>query len=1120
MLLHALGVRSDHSLGESILQINPMVERAKEMGYQSIGLVDTMTVSGLPTFSSACKEHEITPILGCTLRVYDDAAYRPPKAAEKKKLGLTEKINRSYQIKVYVKSEDGLRSLMTLLSRANSTECFYYHARTELAEVLKLRDVIVTTGDLLNIFHHPDAKSLVKSIADVHPVYVEVSPIQTMLFDTLNKKALACARELGLKLVANYPRFYAKREDADSHDVMRAISSSGMYTMGQPMMPVPTTRDWCIDEPKSLLTRMAATAKRIGMSKDEIVQSIGSMGKIVAASHYRFEKMPISLPHMADDAFATLLEKCKEGWARRFGGEVLGHRPDNLDEYKRRLAYELGVLRKLGFSDYFLLVQEIVGWSKGQDINVGPGRGSAAGSLVSYLLGITDLDPLRFGLLFERFINPDRIDLPDVDMDFMSSRRGEVVDYIVGRFGADKVAGISNYSTLGPASSLRDISRVHGLKPYEYSCSKQMEKEHGVSVPLAESAENVPDIAKFRDEHPIIWNHALTLEGNMRNLGQHAAGVIVADDDIASRAVVMKRTSEALPVVNWDKSVVEDFGLVKMDILGLSTLDVFSHALKYIEQRHGKKIDLLRISLDDPKVLSAFGRGDTVGVFQFTGSGMRKLLKDLAVVAPLTFDDIAAATALFRPGPIDAGLMDKYVAIKQGKQDPSYVSPLVEPALRETFGVTVYQEQVSRIAVDLCGFTGAEADHLRKAISKKDADKMAKMSKQFIDGAVAHGMSETEAKLLWADIEGFAAYCFNKSHSFAYTLISYQTMWLKVYYPVEFYAASMTVVEDDAKLAPLVIDARTHGIQVLPPDINKSTDRIEIDGENTLLAPFQAIKGISANVAAKLLQVRESHGKPFVSFEEFERVAKEVVAGKINSRHKDTLRRVGAFASLGDGLPAMHLDRLKDRLELMPGYTVDAVKADRGLNADRLAQLKITEIIGEIRICDGCNLHDSPHPAPSMGKKPQFMMVFDSPNWKEGQAGKMLAGDVGDAVKAALKDAGLSPNDGYYTSLVKAVKPKDQKMLSTAQINGCSKFLAREIEILKPAVIVAMGSNAIRYFSPSVKGNVSDLVGKTQFDPKLDASIVFGMNPATIFFDGSKVKLLQQTCEKIAELIS
>ena len=368
---------------------------------------------------------------------------------------------------------------------------------------------------------------------------------------------------------------------------------------------------------------------------------------------------------------------------------------------------------------------------------------NCGGSLIAYLMGITDVDPIRFNLLFERFINADRTDLPDADLDFMSSRRGEVVKYITERYGEENVAGISNYSALGPASSIRDVSRVHNLEMFEYACSKQVEKEHGVSLSLAESAERVPDIAKFKAGHPVIWKHALKLEGCMRNLGQHAAGVIVAGEPIMNRAVVTKKEVDGLPIVNWDKRVVEDWGLIKMDILGLSTLDVLNMAQIYIEERHSTKIDYLRIPLDQVDVMKAFGKGETVGVFQFDGGGMRKLLKDLAVVTPLTFEDISAATALYRPGPIDAGLVDQFVAVKQKRRYPEYDHPLLKPALEDTYGVLTYQEQIQRACIDLAGFTGTDADHVRRAMGKKDKEKMATYKKKFVDGAVA-GQIEVE----------------------------------------------------------------------------------------------------------------------------------------------------------------------------------------------------------------------------------------------------------------------------------------------------------------------------------------------------------------------------------------
>ena len=384
------------------------------------------------------------------------------------------------------------------------------------------------------------------------------------------------------------------------------------------------------------------------------------------------------------------------------------------------------------------------------------------------------------------------------------------------------------------------------------------------------------------------------------------------------------------------------------------------------------------------------------------------------------------------------------------------------------------------------------------------------------------GMCVRGAELLWDKIVGFAGYAFNKSHSVEYSIISYWCQWLKVRYPAEFFAAAMTVVDDEAKLSGLVMDARRCGLEVLPPDINFSSDRIEIDGDKRLFAPFQAIKGISGNVAGHILKLRELHGKPFESLAEFEAaVAHHKLGAKINKAHREKLARVGAFALVEAGsLPAMHPDRLKDRIELMPGFTVDSVKADRGLNDERLAKIKITEIAGECRTCDKCSLAGTEHVSPRMGKKPVFMMVVDSPSWKEAKAGKLLEGDTGALIRAALKEVGLDLNDGYFTSLVKATKNKDDKGLSTDQIMQCSEYLKREIEILKPPVIVAMGSNAIRFFAPGVKGSPNDLAGTVIFKPELDASIVFGVNPGSVYFDPSKVKLIQGAMGKLSELVT
>lgn len=1116
-----ISVRSDFSLGESTLKIKDVIARSKELGLETVALVDTMTVSSMVEFSALAKKAGIRPIIGCTLRVYDDPRYRkPPKAS-----GEVEKINRSYQLKVYVHNDAGLRSLLRLLSKGNSEEYFYYHSRVGLDDVMELENVTVTTGDLFNVFHHPDHVQIINRLMSKFQTFVEIVPIHTPLFDTLNKKALDAQDETGCPMIAGYPALYGAVEHADSRDVLSAIT--GNIKMSEARLPIPYVRDYCMESYRSVLSRTKDTMLRIGVCKTAIGGLLEEFYKssdlLVAKCNYEFKKLPPCLPKMAPDEFRELVRQVGIGWKERLYRPVMGHQPtpEDLERvYKPRLAYELGVLKRMGFSGYFLLVQDVVSWAKGNGIFAGPGRGSSAGSLVAYLLGITDADPIRFGLIFERFINPSRIDLPDADLDFMSSRRHEIIAYLIDKYGEDRVAGVSNYTTMGPAAAIRNASRIHELNPFEYACSKQVEKEHGVSLSLEKSAESVPDIAKFKDQYPKIWSHALNLEGVMSGLGQHAAGIVIADEPLINRAVVETRTGG--PVVNWDKRSVEDWGLIKMDILGLSTLDILRLALDYIYERHGKRLDLMGIPLDDDGVMKAFADGNTVGIFQLESSGMKRVLMDLSQSAALTFDDIAATTAMYRPGPIEAGFVDEYIAVKQGRKTPSYDHPLMEPALKSTCGVMVFQEQVMKICCDLAGFSLTDADHVRKALGKKDADKMAEWKVPFVEGAVKSGMTDISASILWEKIAGFASYGFNKSHAVVYSILSYWSMYIKVFYPAEFFAATMSVVDKEEKLTPLVLDARKNGLRILPPDINRSSDRIEIYGEKDLYMPFQAIKGISTTVARYIVETKKSYGAPFTKVEEFEAaLATAKLSGKVNKSHREKMSRVGSFAEIQEGsLPAISPDRLKDQLELMPGFTVDSVRADRDIPIDVETIREILALATELQSCDKCSLSCSDHPAPRMGKTPKFMVVFDAPNWDEVKAGKMLEGNAAGFLKAALNDAGLSPNDAYYTSIVKAPKPAGMKVMPNESITACSQYLQREIDLLKPPVIVAMGSNAIRYFAPTVKGGFADMVGKVIYDPKLDASIVFGINPAQIVFDTSKVKLLQDVCSRINELVN
>lgn len=440
----------------------------------------------------------------------------------------------------------------------------------------------------------------------------------------------------------------------------------------------------------------------------------------------------------------------------------------------------------------------------------------------------------------------------------------------------------------------------------------------------------------------------------------------------------------------------------------------------------------------------------------------------------------------------------------------------------------------------LCGFTPGEADGVRKAIGKKDPVKMAEYGEQFVAGAVKAGMDSFRAEALWEQILGFAGYAFNKSHSYAYTLLSYTTMWLKVNYPLEFFAGSLSVVDDSDAQAILIADAQSRGIRVLPPDVNYSSARIEIKGEDELYAPLQAVKGISSNVAASILKLREATsehvhvGPPVVrtksplTMTDFDPARQKEILGrvKVNAAHRAALDKVGGFFSITGGVPPTHPDRLRDRLALMPGFTVETVKADRKLTVEHLAKIKITRLVEEARTCEGCSFKGKTHPVVRMGDAPKFMLVFDTPSYQDDRAGKLLAEGSDErpgnyeVVRAALKGIGLRVGDGYYTALVKAAKNKGQKELTNEQINGCSKFLMEEIAILKPPVIVAMGSNAVRFFAPGIKGSPADLAGKAIYRSDLDATVIFGINPASLFFDPSKEALIVAAFDKLGELLS
>jgi DNA polymerase-3 subunit alpha len=1115
-----LAARTDFSVGESILTTKFLIKNAVDAGAKAVAMTDTMSVTGMIDFTGKAKAAGLKPIIGVRLRLVDNPEWRPGDGEKKKDMP------RPYFLTLYALKEAGIKAIFRLLTLANGASRFYYEPKlgfTDLYDELRAiegDELAIVLGDAHSVLEHPDADEIVRNLsAEVTHLYAPLIPIDTPYYGRLNEIALRIIADTYAKPIIVRPAFYGQGE-ADTQEIMTAISDNHKITDG--WFKSRHNRDMHVMSLTELVGQMKIAVQHLEKrgivgAGAEFKQGLLNTGVLVAAVEYEWSKAEVSLPIMAPDEFAALLEECKKGWKIRFDAPVFGHQPTPAElstVYKERLAYELQTLKRLNFSGYFLLVQDVVQFAKNSDILVGPGRGSVGGSLVAYLMGITECDPIRFGLLFERFINPDRIDLPDADLDFMSERRHEIFEYLVKKYGDARVAGVSNFGTLASASSIRDVGRVTNIPEKDYSVSKFVPKKNGQNIPLPDCRKAVPEIDAFANNYPAFWPIMERLEGTIRNFGQHAAGVVVGGVDLVERAVIERRKDGS--VVCWDKRIVEDQGLVKMDILGLVTLDLIKLTLDYVRERSGKRVDISRIPLDDEKVLANFVKANTTAVFQFESGGMRRLLKELGSTGSITFEDITAATALYRPGPMESGMMDSFYLRKQGHETIEYDHPLMEPVLEETFGVIVYQEQVMKISQVIAGYSGAAADKLRKIMGKKLPEEMKKERQKFCDGCVATiACTEEWAGELFDKIEGFAGYGFNKSHSVEYTLISYQAMWLKTYHAVEFYAAALTLLKEE-KLTGIIRDAKALGIDVSMPDINISTNRFEIATDARLVMPFQRIKGLSQKATDAIINARAAG--PFKDKTDFlNRVEKRVCNVKVQG----ALDLVGSFARIEPGqVAANDPSRIKDQIELLPGLIAVHVPIDHELNRDKDTKVALGELVDEYRAAHGpaATVADGYPVKPFFGKEASAMVISDAPGNEEDTGGIMGFSMSNNSVIEALEENSLDRTHIYWTALIK--RPKRGKQVTPDEIAMYWPYLEKEIEILQPPIIVLLGSQTVRHFMPDFKGKASDMAGKVVYSKKYDANLVIGFSPGEIYHDPDKQTNMNEVFSSVADMLA
>lgn len=899
-----LHVHTEFSLLDGSCKIKEIVARAKELGMDSLAITDHGVMYGVIDFYKAAKEVGIKPIIGCEV-------YVAPGSRFNKEAGQSE--DKYHHLVLLAENNKGYANLMKIVSKG-FIDGFYYKPRVDYEVLEQYHEGIIALSACLagevqkylaRGFYEEGKKAALKyqDIFGKGNYYLELQdhgiPEQKMV----NSSLLRMSKELDIELVATNDVHYINAEDSVAHDILLCIQTGKKVS----------------DE-----DRMRYEGGQFYLkSEDEMrklfpyaLQALENTHKIAKRCNVEIEFGVTKLPRYDVPEGYTSWEYlnylCTKGLNEKY--------PDDDGTLRERLDYELGIINKMGYVDYFLIVWDFINYAKSNDIMVGPGRGSAAGSIVSYCLGITDIDPIKYDLLFERFLNPERVSMPDIDVDFCYERRQEVIDYVVRKYGKDRVVQIVTFGTLAARNVIRDVGRVLDL-PYAIvdEVAKMIPKDIGITIQKAlDQSEDFRKLYNSNEEVKNLINMAKRLEGLPRHTSMHAAGVVISQKSV-DEYVPLSRASDGSVTTQYIMTTLEELGLLKMDFLGLRTLTVIQNAVKYAEKSTGRKIDINKIDYNDKNVLDYIGTGKTDGIFQLESSGMKNFMKELK---PQSLEDIIAGISLYRPGPMD--FIPKYLDGKNNPDNITYDCPQLEKILKPTYGCIVYQEQVMQIVRELAGYTLGRSDLVRRAMSKKKQSVMEKEKKNFVygnpeenvKGCIANGIDEQVAIKIYNDMMDFAKYAFNKSHAAAYAVVSYQTAFLKYYYPVEYMAALMTsVIENSTKVSEYIVTSRSMGIKLLPPDINEGESGFSVKN-NSIVYGLSAIKSIGKSVIDTIVEERELNGK-YTSLKNFI----ERLSGKeVNKRTVENFIKAGAFDSL-DG----------NRRQLMTVYSriIDSVNEEK-----------------------------------------------------------------------------------------------------------------------------------------------------------------------------------------------
>jgi DNA polymerase-3 subunit alpha len=886
-----------HSLLDGLTKIPDLVNRVKELGMEAVAVTDHGTMSGSIELYKSALDAGIKPIIGFEAYVASRSRHDRDPSKDKNR----------YHITLLAMNNQGYQNMMQLSTKAN-LEGMYYKPRIDHELLEQYNEGIIAlsgcasgeVAECLKADNYEAAKEIASWYKSIFGdrYYLEMQNHDMEFQIQINKYLQKMSVDLDIPLVVSNDGHYLLHEDQDAHEILLCVGT-GAYLSDTDRMSL-SDFDLHVTDPREIIEKWG----------DECPEAILNTKKVADRCNVELKLGDILIPTFptpSGESEKSYLEKLVyRGLAWRYGGvdkkeseglSIAAAKKKIPQEMLTRAEYELGVVEGMGFNGYFLIVQDFINWGKAKGIIFGPGRGSAAGSILAYALRITELDPLKYDLLFERFLNPDRISMPDVDIDIQDTRRDEVIAYCAEKYGVGRVANIVTFGRMAARAAVRDVARVLQVP---YAEADRMSKMipppvQGKHIALKTSIVNDATLKQEYESNPVakqVIDFAIRLEGTIRSHGVHAAGVVIAPDEIV-KYVPLEMAQKGVVTSQYPMSPIEELGLLKMDFLGLSNLTTINNTLRIIRKVFGAEVDLQTLPLDDELTFEMLKKADTTGVFQLESAGMKRYLRELE---PTKFDDIIAMVALYRPGPMQ--FISSFIKRKHGKEKISYLHPKFEAALQETYGILVYQEQFMQISKDFAGFTGGQADTLRKAVGKKNITLMRKVKADFVEGAVKHSGADPKlAEKFWAQLEEFANYCFNKSHAACYGLIAYWTAYLKAHYPEAFMAALMTSDQGDIdRLAIEINECKHMGIKVLPPDVNEGfVEFAVVPGKKEIRFGMAAVKGVGVGAVEEILRARSLDGK-FKSVEDF---AKRVSTAKFTKKGWESLIKAGGFDSLG-----------------------------------------------------------------------------------------------------------------------------------------------------------------------------------------------------------------------------